>query len=42
LKQDKYASVAIGPTTTLGYETILDYEPVFGARLFSPLGFSGS
>ncbi|CAN7774478.1 porin [Caballeronia sp. LjRoot31] len=42
LKQDQYGSVAFGRTTTLGYDTIVNYDPVLAAQLFSPLGFSGS
>ncbi len=42
LRQDTYGSVALGRTTTLGFDTIVNYDPVFAAQLFSPLGFSGS
>lgn len=42
LRQDQYGSLALGRTTTLGYDTIVNYDPVFAAQLFSPLGFSGS
>jgi GBP family porin len=42
LRDDKFGSVAFGRTTTLGYDTIVNYDPVFDAQLFSPLGFSGS
>jgi GBP family porin len=41
-RQDEYGSVAFGRTTTLGFDTIVNYDPVFAAQLFSPLGFSGS
>ncbi|HEY3597856.1 MAG TPA: porin [Paraburkholderia sp.] len=42
LRDDRFGSVALGRTTTLGFDTILNYDPVFAAQLFSPLGFSGS
>jgi general bacterial porin, GBP family len=42
IKQDQYGSIAFGRTTTLGYDTIVNYDPLFSAQLFSPLGFSGS
>jgi general bacterial porin, GBP family len=42
LKQDTWGSLAFGRTTTLGYDTITQYDPLFAAQLFSPLGFSGS
>jgi GBP family porin len=42
LRQDQYGSLSLGRTTTLGYDTIVNYDPVFAAQLFSPLGFSGS
>jgi GBP family porin len=42
LKDDKFGSVSFGRSTTLGYDTILNYDPLFAAQLFSPLGFSGS
>jgi predicted porin len=42
LRHDTYGSVELGRTTTLGFDTILNYDPVFAAQLFSPLGFSGS
>jgi GBP family porin len=42
LKQDEYGSLSLGRTTTLGFDTIVNYDPVFAAQLFSPLGFSGS
>ncbi len=42
LKHDEYGSLAFGRTTTLGYDTIVNYDPVMAAQLFSPLGFSGS
>ncbi|ALP66092.1 porin [Paraburkholderia caribensis] len=42
LRDDTFGSVALGRTTTLGFDTILNYDPVFASQLFSPLGFSGS
>lgn len=42
LRQDQYGSLALGRTTTLGFDTIVNYDPVFAAQLFSPIGFSGS
>jgi general bacterial porin, GBP family len=42
LKDDKFGSVSFGRSTTLGFDTILNYDPLFAAQLFSPLGFSGS
>jgi general bacterial porin, GBP family len=42
LKHDVYGSVEFGRTPTLGLDTIANYDPVFAAQLFSPLGFSGS
>lgn len=42
LRQDEYGSVALGRTTTLGFDTIVNYDPLFSSQLFSPLGFSGS
>jgi general bacterial porin, GBP family len=42
LRHDVYGSLAFGRTTTLGYDTIVNYDPLFAAQLFSPLGFSGS
>ncbi|CAN7784618.1 porin [Caballeronia sp. LjRoot34] len=42
LRQDRYGSLAFGRTTTLGFDTIVNYDPVFAAQLFSPIGFSGS
>jgi general bacterial porin, GBP family len=42
LRQDQYGSISFGRSTTLGYDTIANYDPVFAAQLFSPLGFSGS
>jgi general bacterial porin, GBP family len=42
LRQDQFGSLAFGRTTTLGYDTIVNYDPLFAAQLFSPLGFSGS
>lgn len=42
LKQDEYGSVAFGRSTTLGFDAIATYDPLFAAQLFSPIGFSGS
>jgi len=42
LRQDQYGSLSFGRTTTLGYDTIINYDPMFAAQLFSPLGISGS
>jgi general bacterial porin, GBP family len=42
LRDDRFGSLALGRTTTLGYDTIVNYDPVFASQLFSPLGFSGS
>jgi len=42
LRQTDYGSVELGRTTTLGFDTITNYDPIFAAQLFSPLGFSGS
>jgi general bacterial porin, GBP family len=42
LKDDKLGSLAFGRTPTMGLDTITNYDPVFAAQLFSPLGFSGS
>jgi len=42
LRQDQFGSLAFGRTATLGYDTIVNYDPIFAAQLFSPLGFSGS
>jgi predicted porin len=42
LKDDTYGALAFGRTPTLGLDTIANYDPVFAAQLFSPLGFSGS
>jgi len=40
--QDQYGSLKFGRTPTLGFYTIVDYDPMFASQLFSPLGFSGS
>jgi GBP family porin len=42
LRDDRWGSLALGRTTTLGFDTIVNYDPVFASQLFSPLGFSGS
>jgi general bacterial porin, GBP family len=42
IKDDRYGAVSFGRSTTLGYDTITNYDPVHAAQLFSPLGFSGS
>jgi GBP family porin len=42
LKDDRFGSVSFGRSTTLGFDAIAAYDPVFDAQLFSPLGFSGS
>jgi GBP family porin len=42
LRQDQFGSVEFGRTTTIGYDTIASYDPLFAAQLFSPIGFSGS
>lgn len=42
LKDITYGSISLGRTTTLGFDTIIDYDPMHAAQLFSPLGFSGS
>jgi GBP family porin len=42
LRNDQYGSLALGRTPTLGLDTIVNYDPIFAAQLFSPLGFSGS
>jgi general bacterial porin, GBP family len=42
LRHDTYGSVAIGRTTTIGYDTLLSYDPLSFAQLFSPFGYSGS
>lgn len=42
LRDDTFGSLAFGRTTTLGFDTIVNYDPMFAAQLFSPLGFSGS
>ncbi|WP_167336094.1 porin [Paraburkholderia bannensis] len=42
LRHDTYGSVSFGRSTTLGFDTIANYDPIFAAQLFSPLGFSGS
>lgn len=42
LKHDEYGALSFGRSTTLGFDTIVNYDPVFAAQLFSPLGFSGS
>ncbi|WP_206997152.1 porin [Trinickia mobilis] len=42
LRHDVYGSVELGRTPTIGLDTISNYDPVFAAQLFSPLGFSGS
>ena len=34
LRHDTYGSVQLGRTTTLGFDTILNYDPVFAAQLF--------
>jgi general bacterial porin, GBP family len=42
LRDSRFGSIAFGRTTTLGYDTIVNYDPLHAAQLFSPLGFSGS
>jgi GBP family porin len=42
LRHDVYGSIEFGRTPTMGLDTISNYDPVFAAQLFSPLGFSGS
>lgn len=42
LKQDGFGSVSFGRSTTLGFDAIAAYDPLFSAQLFSPIGFSGS
>ncbi|WP_322015724.1 porin [Paraburkholderia sp. J12] len=42
IKQDEYGALSFGRSTTLGFDTIVNYDPIFAAQLFSPLGFSGS
>ncbi|MEA3119483.1 MAG: hypothetical protein QOI13_2753, partial [Paraburkholderia sp.] len=42
LRNDQYGSLALGRTPTLGLDTLANYDPLFTAQLFSPLGFSGS
>jgi GBP family porin len=42
LKDDKLGSVSFGRSTTIGFDTIANYDPLFAAQLFSPIGFSGS
>ncbi|WP_158602022.1 porin [Pararobbsia silviterrae] len=42
LRDSRFGSIAFGRTTTLGYDTITNYDPMHAAQLFSPLGFSGS
>jgi GBP family porin len=42
LRQTQWGSIAFGRTTTLGYDTVVNYDPMHAAQLFSPLGFSGS
>jgi GBP family porin len=42
LKQDEYGSLEFGRTPTLGFYTVVNYDPMFASQLFSPLGFSGS
>lgn len=42
IRDDRYGAVSFGRTTTLGYDTIVNYDPLHSAQLFSPLGFSGS
>lgn len=42
LRDDRLGSIELGRTTTLGFDTIVNYDPVFASQLFSPLGFSGS
>lgn len=42
LRDSRFGSIAFGRTTTIGYDTIANYDPLHMAQLFSPLGFSGS
>ncbi len=42
LRDDTFGSVSFGRSTTLGFDAILAYDPLFAAQLFSPIGFSGS
>lgn len=42
IRHDTYGSLSFGRTPTLALDTILNYDPVHAAQLFSPLGFSGS
>jgi general bacterial porin, GBP family len=42
IRDDRYGAVSFGRSTTLGYDTIVNYDPLHSAQLFSPLGFSGS
>jgi GBP family porin len=42
LRNKDLGSIEFGRTPTLGLDTIGNYDPVFAAQLFSPLGFSGS
>jgi general bacterial porin, GBP family len=42
LRHDTYGSLALGRTTTLGYDTLLNYDPLSFATMFTPFGYSGS
>jgi GBP family porin len=42
LRDDKYGSISFGRSTTLGYDTLVSYDPLSFAQLFSPFGYSGS
>lgn len=39
LRQDQFGSVEFGRTTTIGYDTIASYDPLFAAQLFSQSAF---
>ena len=42
LSSEQYGTITLGRNYSLGYETIMNYDPLDGAQLFSPLGYSGA
>ena len=42
LASEQYGTVTLGRNYSLGYDTMMAYDPLDGAQLFSPIGYSGS
>jgi general bacterial porin, GBP family len=41
LKDDTYGAISFGRSTTLGFDTLVNYDPLHMDGMFSPFGFSG-